>query len=125
MIKPCSFLVIELCTRLGAMLKREFVDEGLHIHQLRIVTGVPAEECQEVDDSLGEVSLFPVTRRSLARFGIVPLEGEHRETELVTVTLRELTVADRFEQKGKVYELRHGVRPAESLIEEFVERSRG
>ena len=54
----------------------------------------------------------------------MPFQGEHRESQLVTVTLGELAIADGLQQQRQVGKLRHGVGPAESLIQQHVERSR-
>ena len=54
--------------------------------------------------------------------GVHPVEREDREAHLVSVPLGELAVAHRLEQKRKMREARHSVLPAESLVEQVVQR---
>ena len=52
----------------------------------------------------------------------MPLQWEHRESQTVTVALRQLTLAVRFQQQGQMRKLRHRVLPAKSLVEQHMKR---
>ena len=53
---------------------------------------------------------------------ILPGQREHREAQLVTVSLGEFSVADGLEQQGQVGEAGHGVGPAKGLIQKIMQR---
>ena len=73
MVEPLALLVVELSASLAALLDTEVADQLFHAHDfLVVITGVPAEECDEVHDSLGEVTALAVARRHLTRLGIDP-----------------------------------------------------
>ena len=90
-----------------------------------IITGVPAEECDEVHDSLGEVTALAVARGHLTRLGIDPAQGEDREAKAIAVTLAELTVALGLEEECQVSKAGHRVTPAEGFVEKHVQRCAG
>ena len=106
------------------MVEREFGDKLLHVHQFAVIARVPAQESEEIHHGLGQITFLAISRGDFARLGVVPFEGEDREAEFVAVAFGELAVADGLEQKGKMHELRHRVAPAESFIEEHMQRSR-
>ena len=61
MVEPLALLVVELSTSLAALLDTEVADQLFHAHDfLVVITGIPAEECDEVHDSLGEVTALTV-----------------------------------------------------------------
>ena len=85
-IEPQSFLIVELGSGLGTMFKREFVNKRRHIHQLHIVTGIPAQQGKEIHDSLRQITTFAVSRRHFARSRVMPFERKYRKTEFIAVT---------------------------------------
>ena len=90
-----------------------------------VITGVPAEECDEVHDSLGEVTTLTVARGHLTRLGIDPAQGEDREAEAIAVTLAELAIALGLEEECQVSKAGHRVAPAEGFVEKHVQRCAG
>ena len=59
-VEPDALLEGELCAGLGALGEVELRDELVHGEHLLLGAGVPSQQRQEVDDSLGEVSLLAV-----------------------------------------------------------------
>ena len=55
----------------------------------------------------------------------MPLQGEYGETQTVTVTLREFSLAIGLQQQGQMGKLWHGVLPAKGLVEQHMKRSTG
>ena len=107
------------------MVEREFADKFVHRHDLGVIAGVPAEQGEEVDDSLRQIARLAVARRDSSGLWIVPFEGEDREAEAVAVALREFAFAVGLEQQGQVHEVGARVGPAECLVEKHVEGCRG
>ena len=54
----------------------------------------------------------------------MPFQREHRESQAVAVALRQLTLSVGLEQKRQMHEIGACVGPAESLVEQHMERSR-
>ncbi len=106
------------------MVEREFLNKLVHRHYFRVVARVPAKKSEEVDNGMREVAAFTIARGYIAGFGVVPFEGENRESETVAVALGEFAFAVGFEQERQVDKCRHGVDPAECFVEQHVERSR-
>ena len=121
-VEPFALLVVELGTRFGDAVETELFDEFVHRVHLLIACSVPSEECQEVDDSLGQIAALAITGRYGAVFLIVKLEREDREAESVSVTLGEFAVSVGLEQQGQVRELRHRITPTERTVEQHMER---
>ena len=94
-------------------------------HHLLVVSGVPAEQGEEVDDGFGQITFFAVAAAHFAALRVVPFEWEDREAQFVAVAFAELAVAYGFEQERQVCEAWHCVGPAESFIEKDVERCAG
>ena len=55
----------------------------------------------------------------------MPLEREHRESQLVSISLAQLTIANGLEQQGQMSKCRHGVLPAEGFVEKDMKRCTG
>ncbi len=97
-VKPNGFLVVELRTRL-----RTFGDVK-RLHQLvkredfLLRSGIPAEQCEEVDHSLWEITAFAKALTDLSGLRICPLQGEYWEAQTVTIALRQLAFTLGFEQ---------------------------
>ena len=72
MIEPFALLEVKFGSGARAVLKREFLDKLIHVHDFGIVAGVPAEQSQEVDHSLRQIAAFTVARGYLAALGSVP-----------------------------------------------------
>ena len=125
MVEPDALLIVELGTRLRALVDVELLNKLVEREHLLLCTGIPAQQGEEVDNSLGEVAAFAIARRDVAGLGVVPLKREYGETETVAVALRELALALRLEQKRQVGECRHSVFPSESTIKQNVKRCAG
>ena len=115
MVEPFALLEGEFCTTARAMLEREFGDKLIHAHYLGIIAGIPAEQGQEVYNSLWQVAALAITTACVATERVVPFEGEHRETEAVAVALAEFAFTVGFEQQWQVYELRGRYRSSRRL----------
>ena len=124
MVEPDALLVIELRTGLRATRNVESLHELVECEHLLLGTGIPTQQSQEVHHCFGEVAALAIAAADLARLRIVPLQREHREAQTVAVTLREFSFAFRLQQQGQVGKARHGVLPAESLVEQHVQRCR-
>ena len=124
MVEPHTFLIIELSSRFAAMAQIEKPHKIVHRHQLLVIARVPAQQSKEVDNSFGQISRLAVTGRHLTRFRVVPFQREHRKAKTVTVALAELTVTFGLQQQRQVSKSRHRIFPAESTIQQNVQRSR-
>ncbi len=122
-VKPFGFVQGEFGAGLADFVDGEQVDEFVHGHQFLVVAGIPAQQRQHVDDGFRQVTRFAVARRGLARFGIMPLQREYRESEAVAVALAQFAISVGFEQQRKVGELR--CLPAESFVEHHMKWCRG
>ena len=72
-VEPLALLVVKLRPSLAALLDAEVADELFHTHHFLVfITGVPAEEGNEVHNGLGEVTALAVARGHLTRLGIDP-----------------------------------------------------
>ena len=89
------------------------------------ITGIPAKECDEVHDSLGEITTLAVARGHFARLGIDPAQREDREAEAVAVTLAKLAITLGLEEECQVSEAGHRLAPAKGFVEEHVQRCAG
>ena len=67
------------------MFKRKLSDERIHIHDLGVIARVPAQQCQKIDYSFGQIAAFAVSRGYIARHRINPLQRENGETETIAV----------------------------------------
>lgn len=90
MIKPFSFFIIKLCTAFTAFLQREKPDELIHRHDLLVIPGIPAQQCQEIYDSFGQISRLAISGRNFSRLRIVPLQRKNRKSQTVSVALTQL-----------------------------------
>ena len=123
-VKPLALVKGKAGAGARAVGEREFCDEFVHTHHLRVVAGIPPEEGEEVNDGLGQIAAFAVAARHVAALGIVPFEGEYGESEAVAVALAELALAVGLEKKGKMHEFGRRVGPPEGFVEQHVKRSR-
>ena len=124
MVEPDALVVGKLRSGLRALRDVEQRHKLVQGEEFLLRAGIPAQQGEEVDDSLGEVAVLTVATAHVAGLRVVPLQGEHGESQTVAVAFRQLAFAVGFQQQRQVGELRHGVGPAESLIEQHVERCR-
>ena len=62
MIEPFAFLVVEFRTALAAMGQVKKCGQFIHRHQFAIISGIPSEQCQKIDDSLGQIAALTISR---------------------------------------------------------------
>ena len=125
MVEPFAFFVVEFGSALAAFFEREELDELVHRQNLLVVAGVPAQQGEEIDHSLGQVARLAVARRHFARLGVVPFEGEYGESQPVAVAFAQFPFSVGFQQQGQVGKAGHRVFPAEGPVEQDVQRGRG
>ena len=61
MVEPNTLLIIKLGTRLAAMAQIEEFHQFVHRHQFLVVTRIPAQQSQEVDNRFGQIAGFAIT----------------------------------------------------------------
>ena len=125
MVEPDALLVIELGTRLGATAYIESLHQLVEGEKLLLGAGIPAQQSQEIDDGLGEITTLAETGRNLPRLGVCPLQGEYRETQAVAITLAKLSLSLGLEQQRQMGEAGHGVLPTESPVKQHMKRGGG
>ena len=124
MIEPCCLYEVKLGTVLRALAQVKQFDKLIKREQLRsLLTGIPAKQSQEVYHSLGQIALLAITAAHLTALRVMPLQGEHRETQLVAITLRQFAIANRFQQQRQMCEARHSILPTESTVQQHVQGS--
>ena len=105
------------------MAQVEKPDKLVHRHEFLVIARIPAQQGQEVDDSLGQIAGLPIAGRDFARLGVMPLQGEYRETEAVAVALAQFSVTLRLQQQRQMGKGRHRIFPTERPVEQHMQRS--
>ena len=121
LIVPSGLVRIEPCSGFDDTVKRECPYELVHREKLPVIARIPAEHGEHIHECLREISVLTIASGLLSG-SIDPLQREYREAETVTVTLAELALSVRFEKEGEMCKARHGILPAECLVEHIVER---
>ena len=103
------------------MVYREERDELIERIYLLLGPGIPSQECQQVDERLGEISVLTVAAGNFSGGGVLPSHREYRETELVAVPLAELPLSVWLQQQRQVGEAGHAFRPSKCLIQKIVQ----
>ena len=93
MVEPFCLLVIEAGTCSAATCEVELPYELVHVHNLAVVSGVPAEKREEIDNRLGKVTTLAITRGDVARLRVVPFERKYGKAQTIAVALAQLAVA--------------------------------
>ena len=60
MVEPDALLIVEACASLRALVDVERLHKLVKSEELLLCAWIPAEQCKEVDDCLGEVSALAV-----------------------------------------------------------------
>ena len=123
MVKPFSFFKVEFCPSFAATMQVKKLHQFIQGHQFLVISRIPSQQGKEIDNSFGQVTRLTITGRHLTGLGVVPFQRENREAKTVTITLAQFTVTIRFQQQGKMCELGHGIRPAESPVQQDMQRS--
>ena len=121
LVVPLRLFRVETGSRLDDAVQRECFYQLFDAEDFLVVARIPAKHCQHVHECLREISVLTIAVGYLA-FCIDPPERENREAETVAVAFAELALAVRFQKQGEMRETRHGLLPAESLVEHIVER---
>ena len=87
MIEPNCLLEGKLGTSLRTLRDIKQRNELVEREDFLLSTRIPAQQCEEVDDSLGEVAILAITTRCLTTLRIFPKQWEYRESQTVTITL--------------------------------------
>ena len=87
MVEPDSLLKGELSASLRALADVEQWNELVKREYLLLSTRVPAQQGEEVDDSLREVAILTIATRGLATLGVFPQQGEYGEAQTIAITL--------------------------------------
>ena len=124
-VEPLALLEVKFGALAGAVVDAEFLDEFIHRENLTVVTGIPAEQCKEVDYRLGQISFLTIATGVFTALGVVPVEGEHREAQTVTVALAQFALAVGLEQQRQVDKFGHRVFPTEGLVQQHMQRGTG
>ena len=122
MVEPFSLFIIKFGSALAATAQIEAMDQFVHAHYFLIITRIPSQQGQEVDNRFGQVTALAITRRNLTALRVMPFQREHREAQAVTVTLAQLAVAFRFQKQSQVCEPGHRVFPSEITVQQYVKR---
>ena len=72
-VEPFALLIVETGTALATTSKVEQANQVVHAHHLLIVSRIPAQKRQEIDDCLREVAALAIPRRDIACLRIMPL----------------------------------------------------
>ena len=106
------------------MAQVEKLHQLVHRHEFLIISRIPTQQGQEIDDGFGQVACLPIAGRHLTGLGVVPFEGKYREAQTVAVSLAQFAIAFRLQQQGQVGKGGHRVFPAESTVEQHVQWGR-
>ena len=120
-VEPLALLEVEFGALARTVVDGKFLDELVHREHLAVVTGIPAQQGEEVDHGLRQVTGLTVAAGVLTALGVVPVQREHGEAQAVAVALAQLALAVRLEQQRQVNKCGHGVLPAEGLIQQHVQ----
>ncbi len=123
LVEPLSLVKIKSSARLVHFVEIEGRHEFLQGENFLVGTGVPAQEGQHVDKSLGVEAALAVARSSFAGLFVVPVQRENGEAEAVAVTLGQFAVAIGTQEEGEV--CKFGLFPLKKAVEQHVQRSRG
>ena len=121
MVEPDALLEVKLGSCLRAAGDIESLHQLVEREDFLLCARIPAQQCKEIDYCLWEITALTITRRNFAGLRIVPLQWEYRETETVAITLAQLTLTLWLEKQWKMGKARHGILPAESLVEKYMQ----
>ena len=119
LVEPLGFVKIKASARLVHLVEVEGSDEFLQGENFLVGTGVPAQEGQHVDKSLGVEAALAVAGSRFAGFFVVPVQRENGEAEAVAVALGQFAVAIGTKEEGEVGKF--GLFPLKKAVEQNVQ----